>query len=150
MLLEVLLSPGARGLDDALLGRLRDQVLAGGTRADLMLGAQAALQTRTDLTQTASRLQQWAVAQPKDAMAWQMLSRVQAALGQRLRSVRSEAEARAAQLDYAGAADRLRAAQLLPVADRNADPMELAIVDVRKREMEALARESERDSAREE
>ncbi|MCB2018410.1 MAG: M48 family metalloprotease [Hydrogenophaga sp.] len=150
LLLEVLLSPGARGLDDALLGRLRDQVLAGGTRADLMLGAQAALQTRTDLTQTASRLQQWAVAQPKDAMAWQMLSRVQAALGQRLRSVRSEAEARAAQLDYAGAADRLRAAQLLPVADRNADPMELAIVDVRKREMEALARESERDSAREE
>ena len=69
---------------------------------------------------------------------------MQAALGQRLRSVRSEAEARAAQMDYGGALDRLRAAQMLPAAERNADPMELAIVDVRRREVEELLRDSAR------
>ena len=69
---------------------------------------------------------------------------VTTALGQRLRSVRSEAESRAAQLDFAGAADRFRAAQMLPAADRSADAMELAIVDVRRREVEELQRESAR------
>ena len=59
-------------------------------------------------------------------------------------SVRSEAESRAAQLDFAGAADRFRAAQTLPAADRSADAMELAIVDVRRREVEELQRESAR------
>ena len=91
-------------------------------------------------------LQDWLVARPKDASAWQMLSRVQAALGQRLRSVRSDAEAHAAQLDFSGAAERFRAAQMLPAAERNADAMELAIIDVRRREVEAL----QRDSARQE
>jgi beta-barrel assembly-enhancing protease len=62
-----------------------------------------------------------------------------------LRSVRSEAEARAAQLDFAGAADRFRAAQSLPSADRLADAMELAIVDVRRREVEERLRESARE-----
>ena len=111
---------------------------------ELLLGAQAALSTQGNLPAVASRLQQWLAGQPRDAQAWQTLSRVQAALGQRLRSVRSEAESRAAQLDFAGAADRFRAAQMLPVADRNADAMELAIVDVRRREVEELQRESAR------
>ena len=142
--LEILLGASARGMNDALLGRLRDQALAGGSRADLLLGSQAALLTQASLPLAASRLQQWVVNRPTDAQAWQTLSRVQAALGQRLRSVRSEAESRAAHMDYEGAADRFRAAQLLPAADRNADLMELAIVDVRRREVEALQRESAR------
>ncbi|MDQ7747001.1 M48 family metalloprotease [Hydrogenophaga pseudoflava] len=142
--LEILAGPHARSLNDASLVTLRDQALAGSTRADLLLGAQAALASPGALAGAAARLQAWVVAQPKDAQAWQTLSRVQAALGQRLRSVRSEAEARAAQMDYAGAADRLRAAQMLPPAERNADPMELAIVDVRRREVEELLRESAR------
>ena len=44
------------------------------------------------------------------------------------------------------AAERFRAAQMLPAAERNADAMELAIIDVRRREVEAL----QRDSARQE
>lgn len=142
--LEILVGPNARALNDASLATLRDQALAGSTRADLLFGAQAALASQGALAGTAARLQSWVVAQPKDAQVWQTLSRVQAALGQRLRSVRSEAEARAAQMDYAGALDRLRAAQMLPPAERNADPMELAIVDVRRREVEELLRESAR------
>ncbi|MFP8781138.1 M48 family metalloprotease [Hydrogenophaga sp. RWCD_12] len=144
--LEILVAPGAKALADVALGPLRDQALAGGTRADLLLGAEAALRTQTALPAVASRLQDWLVARPKDASAWQMLSRVQAALGQRLRSVRSDAEAHAAQLDFSGAAERFRAAQMLPAAERNADAMELAIIDVRRREVEAL----QRDSARQE
>ena len=142
--LEILLAPGSRGLNDALLARLREQALSGSSRADLLLGARAALLTQAQWPLAASRLQQWVVGRPQDALAWHTLSQVQAAQGQRLRSVRSEAESRVAQLDYAGAADRLRAAQALPAADRNADPMELAIVDVRRREVEALQRESAR------
>ncbi|OGB48549.1 MAG: hypothetical protein A2W72_23000 [Burkholderiales bacterium RIFCSPLOWO2_12_67_14] len=84
-------------------------------------------------------------AHPRDAQAWQTLARAQLALGQRLRSVRSEAEARAAQLDFTGAAERFRAAQSLPAAERAADGMELAIVDVRRREVEAQLRESTRE-----
>ena len=142
--LEILAGPSARGLNDPLQASLRDRAMAGANRADLLLGAQAALLTQVSLPAAASRLQQWLVGHPKDAQAWQTLSRVQAALGQRLRSVRSEAESRAAQLDFSGAADRFRAAQQLPAADRSADAMELAIVDVRRREVEELQRESAR------
>ena len=142
--LEILTGPSAKGLGDAQLVSLRDRAMAGASRADLLLGTQAALLTQGGLPAAAARLQQWLVIHPKDAQAWQTLSRVQAALGQRLRSVRSEAESRAAQLDFAGAADRFRAAQMLPAADRSADAMELAIVDVRRREVEELQRESAR------
>lgn len=142
--LEVLTAPGAKGLADGTLAALRDQALAGSTRADLLLGADAALRTQIGLAAVGSRLQDWLVARPKDASAWQVLSRVQAAQGQRLRSVRSDAEAHAAQLDFGGAAERFRAAQMLPAADRNADAIELAIIDVRRREVEALQRESAR------
>ena len=143
--LEILLGPKAQGLNDGLLASLRDRALAGSTRADLLLGAQAALATPASPT-AATRLQQWLVVNPKDAQAWQTLSRLQAAQGQRLRSVRSEAEARAAQFDFAGAADRFKAAQSLPAAERSADAMELAIVDVRRREVEEQLRESAREN----
>ena len=36
--------------------------------------------------------------------------------------------------------------QALPAADRTADPIELAIVDARRREVEALARESVKEN----
>ncbi len=144
--LEVLTGPSGRALNDPALAGLRDQALAGTTRADLLLGAQAALTSQGGLSQAAARLQPWVVSHAGDSLAWLTLSRVQAAQGQRLRSLRSEAESRAAQFDYAGAADRLRAAQQLPAADRNADTIEMAIIDVRRREVE----ERQRDSARQE
>ncbi|MDP2024262.1 MAG: peptidase M48, partial [Hydrogenophaga sp.] len=68
-------------------------------------------------------------------------ARAHQAQGQTLRSIRAEAESRAAHMDYEGAADRFRAAQALPAAQRAADPMELAIVDSRRREVERMQRE---------
>ncbi|ODT33724.1 MAG: hypothetical protein ABS53_03905 [Hydrogenophaga sp. SCN 70-13] len=59
--------------------------------------------------------------------------------------MRAEAEARAAQFDWDGALERLRAAQALPPAQRNADPIELAIVDSRRRDVEERLREAMRE-----
>lgn len=142
--LELLLGPGALSAAQAAsLGELRDQALAGTSRASALLGAQAALATGQP-ERAVARLQARVSLQPRDALAWQTLSRAHAAQGQTLRAIRAEAEARAAQLDYAGAAERFRAAQALPAAQRT-DGMELAIVDARRREVEALLRESVRD-----
>ncbi len=153
LMLELLLSPStspATPAQTALLVELRDRSLAGATRASVMLGAQAAISSG-EPQRAVSRLQSWVVLQPRDALAWQTLARAHQVQGQALRAVRAEAEARAAQLDYAGAVDRFRAAQSLPVAQRSADSMEMAIVDSRRRDVEALLRESvkeEEDSKR--
>ncbi|MDZ4103608.1 MAG: M48 family metalloprotease [Hydrogenophaga sp.] len=147
LMLELLLSPAtspATPAQASVLAELRDRFLGSSTRAGVLLGAQAAMASG-EPQRAVSRLQTWVVLQPRDALAWQTLARAHQLQGQPLRAVRAEAEARAAQLDYAGAADRFRAAQSLPVAQRNADPMELAIVDSRRREVEALLRESVRD-----
>lgn len=152
LLLELLLAPTAAGTaslpapQSALLAELRDQALAGMSRASALLGAQAALATGQP-QRAVSRLQAWVALQPRDAQAWQTLSRAYAAQGQSLRAIRAEAEARAAHLDFAGAADRFKVAQALPVAQRSADAMELAIVDSRRREVEALLRESVREES---
>jgi predicted Zn-dependent protease len=143
--LEILLAPKAQGLEVGLREVLRDKALSGNTRAELLLGAQAALGTHT-APLAASRLQQSLALHPKDALAWQTLSRLQMSLGQRLRALRSEAESHAAQFDFGGASDRFRAAQSLSIAERRADAMELAIVDVRRREVEEKLRESAREN----
>ena len=143
--IELLLAPGASSTaQSAQLKTARDAALASQQRAGILLGAQAALATGAAL-QAATRLQDWVVAHPGDALAWQTLAQAHQALGQRLRAIRAEAESRAAQRDFAGAADRFKAAQGLPVAERTMDPMELAIVDVRRREVEAQLRESARE-----
>lgn len=147
LMLELLLSPAtspATPAQTTLLAELRDRFLGSSARAGVLLGAQAAMASG-EPQRAVSRLQSWVVLQPRDALAWQTLARAYQVQGQPLRAVRAEAEARAAQRDYAGAADRFRAAQSLPVAQRNADPMELAIVDSRRREVEAQLRESVRD-----
>ncbi len=144
LMLELLLSPStapATPAQTALLAELRDRSLAGTSRAAVMLGAQAAINSGQP-QRAVSRLQSWVVLQPRDALAWQTLARAYQVQGQSLRAVRAEAEARAAQLDYAGALDRFRAAQSLPVAERSADSMEMAIVDSRRRDVEVLLRES--------
>ncbi len=147
--LDVLLSPMAGGASSlppaqtALLAELRDQALTGTSRASALQGAQAALATGQP-QRAVARLQAWVAAQPRDAVAWQTLSRAYAAQGQTLRAIRAEAESRAAHLDFSGAAERFRAAQALPAAQRT-DGMELAIVDSRRREVEAQLRESLRE-----
>ena len=149
LLLDILLAPSAGAAaaqppaQAALLGELRDQALAGTSRASALQGAQAAIATGQP-QRAVSRLQAWVALHPRDAVAWQTLSRAYAVQGQTLRAIRAEAEARAAHLDFAGAADRFKAAQALPAGQRT-DGMELAIVDSRRREVEALLRESVRE-----
>ena len=144
LMLELLLSPAttpATPAQAALLAELRDRSLEGASRAAVMLGAQAAIVSGQP-QRAVTRLQSWVVLQPRDALAWQTLARAYQVQGQSLRAVRAEAEARAAQLDYSGAVDRFRAAQSLPVAERSADSMEMAIVDSRRRDVELLLRDS--------
>ncbi len=149
LMLELLLSPStspATPAQTALLAELRDRSLAGASRAAVVLGAQAAIASGQP-QRAVSRLQSWVVLQPRDALAWQTLARAYQVQGQSLRAVRAEAEARAAHLDYSGAVDRFRAAQSLPVAERSADSMEMAIVDSRRRDVEVLLRESVKEEA---
>jgi len=126
------------------LNVLRDRALASGSRALLLLGAQAAMATREPQL-AESRLQNWVVVHPRDALAWETLARVHHSQGQTLRAIRAEAESRVAHLDYAGALERYRGAQAQPVAVRNADPMTMAIVDSRRRDVERLLREFEKE-----
>ncbi|MEY4978039.1 MAG: repeat-containing protein YfgC precursor [Pseudomonadota bacterium] len=123
------------------LAQLRERALVHGSRSMTLLGAQAALATAA-APQAATVLHAWVVQHPTDARAWQTLAQAYQTQGQTLRAVRAEAESRAAQLDYAGAVERLKAAQNLPAAQRAADPVELAIVDSRLRTLEGLLRES--------
>jgi predicted Zn-dependent protease len=141
LLLELLMAPGAplSGNETAQRAALRDQLLASGSRAGLLLGAQAALASN-DAAVASTRLLEWVVLRPRDALAWQLLARTRQAQGQTLRAVRAEAESRAAYYDFAGALERLKAAQALPETQRAADPIELAIVDSRRREVEAQLR----------
>lgn len=143
LVLEVLLAPGAPA-DAATLVALRDAGLASGSRAGVLGGAQAALASGQAM-RAVSRLQSWVLDHPRDAQAWQLLSRAHQSLGQTLRAVRADAEARAAHFDYGGAIERFKAAQALPLPMRQADAIELAIVDSRRREVEQLLRDAERD-----
>ncbi|WP_291136957.1 M48 family metalloprotease [Hydrogenophaga sp.] len=141
--MELLLSPGAPA-QPALLAELRDAALGAQSRAMVMLGAQAAMATG-QAERATSRLQAWTVEHPRDALAWQLLVRANQAQGHTLRAVRADAEAHAAHYDWDGALERLKAAQALPAAQRNADPIELAIVDSRRRDVEQRLRDAMRD-----
>lgn len=121
---------------------MQQRALAAPDRASVLWGAQAA--TRWGRAPQASdRLQTWVAEHPKDAAAWQTLSQAWAAQGHPLRAVRAEAEARWAVLDLAGAVDRLRAARESARERRDADHMELSIVDARFRELSQLLREQQ-------
>lgn len=104
------------------------------------------------LTGQASRavdvLQPWVVATPRDATAWQSLAQAWKTQGQDLRAVRAEGEAQMANLDYAGAVDRFKAAQMLAGrgSAQPADHIEASIVDSRLRQAQALLREQTEDS----
>src|SRR5690606_26266379 len=109
-------------------------------RPELLLVAQAQVQAGP-AGEAAPRLQTWVSTHPRDATAWQLLSSAQAAQGQRLRAIRSEAEARVAQLDYTAALDRFKAAQDLVRRGAGGDHIEASIIDTRARQVESLLRE---------
>ena len=97
-------------------------------------GAGAALQ------QSVESLQTWVAEHPRDVLAWTLLSQSAEPLGQKLRAIRAEAEAHAAQGDLVGAIDRMRAGQKLTRAGK-LDFVEASIIDSRLRELETERRE---------
>ncbi len=86
-------------------------------------------------------LQNWVSMHPRDPLSWSMLAQGEEALGQRLRAMRAQAEARAALGDINGAIDRLRAAQTLVRSGAANDFIEASVIDARLRQLEALRRE---------
>lgn len=135
---EVALAAGDAARALALLDGA-DQDGAEKRRPELLLVAQARLRSG-QAAAVASTLQTWVATQPRDASAWQLLAQAWTAERQPLRAVRAEAEAHVAQLDYAAARDRFKAAQEL-ARRSGADHIEASIVDTRARQVEALLRE---------
>lgn len=135
---------------DELLGesvRAADQVSwsASPSRAELLTqGRVLILAGRPQAV--SDRLKNWVSLYPRDASAWALLAQALHRQGQVLQAVRAEAEGRAAQFDYQGAVDRLKAAQDLlrqgggGVNSSNLH-IEASIVDTRTRQLQALLRE---------
>ena len=112
-------------------------------RPEMLLSAQS-LVAQGRAREAAADLQAWVALHPLDAGAWQGLASASAAQGQPLRALRAQAEARAAQLDYAGALDRLKAAQTMvrsARANNAGDHIEASIIDTRSRQLQSLLRE---------
>ena len=118
----------------------------GSSRAELFLRVQAQLQTRAQsrqMAETAQQLQTWLADHPRDAQAWQLLSSAYAAQGRTLGAIRAEAEVNVAQLNYAAALIRLKAAQeLIGKGGAAVDHIEASIVDTRARQIAQLLREN--------
>jgi predicted Zn-dependent protease len=110
-------------------------------RADLLLQARVLLAAGR-AQEVDERLLTWVTAHPKDAAAWQLLAVAYGKQNQRVQAIRADAEAHAAQLDFAGALDRLRAAQaMMRSSPGGADFVEGSIVDARSRQLALLVKE---------
>jgi predicted Zn-dependent protease len=110
-------------------------------RPEVLLAAQAQVQGGRPAA-ASQRLQTWVALHPRDASAWQLLGTAYTAQNQTLRAIRAGAEAQVAQLDYAAAMDRLKAAQdLMRRGGGGGDHIEASIIDSRTRQVELLLRE---------
>ena len=112
-------------------------------RPELFLWSQAMtlLGKAEQASLVSQQLQTWVTNWPRDAQAWQLLSAVYAAQGQGVSAVRAEAEGRAAQLDFAAALNRLKAAQDMMRQGGKIDHIEASIIDTRAREFGLRLRE---------
>lgn len=111
------------------------------SRAELLTQAKAliAANRASDVSQA---LRLWVAEHPKDALAWQQLAVAYGQQNQPVRAIRADAESRAAQLEYAGALDRLKAAQaLIRSQPGSADNVEASIIDTRTRQIELIVKE---------
>jgi predicted Zn-dependent protease len=109
------------------------------TRPVVLLVARVAMARSGDeapLKRSAEDLQTWVSGHGQDAEAWSVLGQVWGRLGQRLRSMRAEAEARVALGDLTGAVDRLRAGQRLARSGAAVDFIEASVIDARLRDIE--------------
>jgi len=111
-------------------------------RADAAIGRAAARDPSAGaaLQQAVETLQTWVAEHPRDVLAWTLLAQCAEPLGLKLRAIRAEAEAHAAQGDLLGAIDRLHAGQKLTRTGR-LDFVEASIIDSRLRELETERRE---------
>ena len=143
----------ALAADDALqaVGLLESKttVIANNDRATRIQLAQSRVATRKPAQgkTAASDLSLWLNQHPRDATAWLVQASAYELQGDALRAIRSQAEARAMELDYSAAVDRFKAAQLLAhqmasegKLDRGGH-VEASIIDARLRELENLRRE---------
>ena len=138
----------ARGDAAAALALMQSAGGDDGSRAALMLKAQAATaaaarsaQAALAVKQSVEALQTWVSVHSRDATAWSQLAQSAEQAGFPLRAVRAEAEARAAVGDLGGAIDRLRAAQRMSRKAASGDFIDASIIDARLRNLEAQRRE---------
>ena len=97
------------------------------------------------LKQRASELQTWVAVNPRDPLAWTALSQVSERLGQPLRAIRADAEARFALGDLVGAVDRLNAGQRRARSGGAVDFIDASVIDARLRDVELLRKQIKAD-----
>jgi predicted Zn-dependent protease len=124
------------------------QLLADGpsdaTRAGLLQRAELALVdgSAAALRNSGEALQTWVAERRDDAGAWQLLSQTADRQGQKLRSLRADAEAQAALGNLPGAIDRLRAGQRVARSGgAGTDFIEASVIDARLRDLLAQRRQ---------
>lgn len=110
-------------------------------RAELLTHAKA-LTAAGRAPEVSLVLRPWVMEHPKDALAWQLLAQAYGQQNQPVRAIQADAESRIAQLEYAGALDRLKAAQgLMRSQPNSADYVEASILDTRTRQVELIVKE---------
>jgi predicted Zn-dependent protease len=111
-------------------------------RAALAWGRQDARAAGPELRRSTEALQTWVSERAQDAQAWDLLAGTAEAIGQKLRSMRAAAEARAVLGDLTGAIDRLRAAQAQSRSGvAGQEFIEASVIDARLRQLMAERRQ---------
>lgn len=95
---------------------------------------------RAELQRSADELQTWVALYPQDALAWDYAAQSWDRLGQPLRAVRAQAEARVAIGDLEGAVDRLRSGQRLARQSPARDSVEASVIEARLRDVQGQRR----------
>jgi predicted Zn-dependent protease len=131
--------------------KLLDELAAGGVdrpllllraRAALAWGQRDAAAAAGELRAGTEALQTWVSEHRQDAQAWELLAATAEAIGQKLRSMRAGAEARAVLGDLNGAIDRLRVAQASARgAGSGQEFIEASVIDARLRQLERERRQ---------
>ncbi|MFO1269376.1 MAG: M48 family metalloprotease [Rubrivivax sp.] len=147
-LLEAVAPPAASHAPNTATGAAAAAAASHDDRGALTLRAQAALKWHERDPRAAvgavrastEALQTWLAEHSQDAHAWELLAGTAEALGQKLRSMRAGAEARAALGDLSGAIDRLRAAQAMARGPNTSaagqpDFIDASIIDTRLRQL---------------
>jgi predicted Zn-dependent protease len=120
----------------------RRPLLLAQARAAQAWGRSDAAAAAPALRRSTEALQTWVAEHAQDAQAWELLAANAEAIGQKLRSMRAAAEARATVGDLTGAIDRLRAAQAAARTAAGAqDFIEVSVIDARLRQLQRERRE---------